>query len=675
MEKAKKQFKLSILFRYVAITAFAILIVPVLIFFFGWLKWYLAVLFSGILLFGVIWMIKKDYWSNADVLEIPIFHFVLIVAVFGVWILFSGSCGVGAPITNGDLPYRNAYLRDLTEFNWPVYYPETDVNLCYYYIFWMIPALFGKILGVSVAFFVQWLWILLIVLTSFLLITYLLKDYNTKTFWLICVFIILWSGMNLVGTLVCDILGHSPYGIAMSSMEGWCDGYGGFGEPFEFIYRSNQDSICQIYNQILVWIAVPLYLQSRKIHNYAMIGLLLLPFSPWGTLGLALIMIIDAKYHFNRDGFKFIIREIFSVQNICSITSLLIVFGLFFASNSRTNVSQGGGIGMLSLNRFDFDHIMEIILFWLCEFGIYCLFIKKFFQKDYLFKVVILLLMLIPLFWIGGPTSRDFCMNASLPALYILMIYMIIYIKDEVMGKILNFKHFVLIICLITAAYTPIFDIAAKTKVMCANKSFAVQNDWFYTFSNKDPDTLQNQAVKNSERTVFFKYLAKLYKDGVSAVSDELSDIKSIIDIDMYFDYLLEKNCTIYIAVQDIQGFYMGQETANRLKQLGFSDEIDLLLDNEYHSFIGILNNGYVVTQQIGGDEHISYSDKFDGYPVAIESATLNTGNFSVINIKGRDYSVKGRGLNIVVRDNQTDCVIDSVAFDTHIDSKTCTRQ
>ena len=461
----------------------------------------------------------------------------------------------------------------------------------------------------------------------------------------------------------------------MSSMEGWCDGYGGFGEPFEFIYRSNQDAICQIYNQMLVWIAIPLYLQIRKIHNYAMIGLLLLPFSPWGTLGLAIIMIIDAIYHFKTDGFKFIIKEIFSIQNICAVMSLLIAFGLFFASNSRTNASQGGGIGMLSLNRFDIDHIIEIILFWLCEFGIYCLFIKKKFQKDYLYKVLIPILMLIPLFFIGGSTSRDFCMNASIPALYILMIYMIMYVKDEVMGKTLNFKHFILIICLITAACTPIFDIAAKAKVMCANKSFAVQNDWFYTFSNKDPDTLQNQAVKNSEQTAFFKYLAKPYKDGVSVVSEELSEIKSITDIDMYFDYLLGKNCTIYIAVQDIQGYYMRQETVNRLKRLGFSDDIDLLLENEYHSFIGILNNGYIVTQQIGGDEHISYSDKFDGYPVAIDSATLNTGNFSVINIKGRDYSVKGRGLNIVVRDNRTCCVIDSVAFDTHVDEMPCSRK
>ena len=100
-----------------------------------------------------------------------------------------------------------------------------------------------------------------------------------------------------------------------------------------------------------------------------------------------------------------------------------------------------------------------------------------------------------------------------------------------------------------------------------------------------------------------------------------------------------------------------------------------ILMQSEYHSFIGIVDNGEIITKQIGGDEYICYQGEIDGYPAKIESATLNSGNFSVINIKGRDYSLKGRGLNIVVRDNQTGCVIDYVAFDTHVDEMTCVRQ
>lgn len=669
------QAKMKIPFKWVAITAYAILIVPILIFFFGWLKWYLAVLFSGILLFGAFWMIKKDYWNNGDKIEIPIIHFVFIIAAFGLWVAMSGSCGIGDETSNYDVPWRTAYLRDLIENDWPVFFPENNSCLCYYFAFWLVPAVFGKLFGISFAFFIQWVWLLLIVTDSFLLITYILKDYSFKAIWTAALFIIMWSGMNTIGTMILDIFGKAPCGIGMHSLEGWCDALVVSGEPFNFQYRSNQIILEQPYNQIPIWIAVPLFLQNRKIHNFAMIGLLILPFSPWGTIGLGILMIVYfIRYCIKNKNFKNIIREVFSVQNICSVLSIFIVFGFFFSSNSKTSSSTGGGFGMLSLNKFDFAHIMELILFWLLEFGIYCLLIRQKYKKDFLFKSIIPVLMLIPFFWIGGSGSRDFCMNVSQPILYILMIYMIGYVKDEVAGKKLNIRNLILIICLASAACSPIFDFGLKAKIMYANKSISVKNDWFYTYSNKPPETISNQVVSNPEETKFFKYLAKDY-DRINPVSENLSDIKSIDDIDEYFDYLAGKDCTVYIAVQDIQGYSLTPEIIDKIKSIGFDDNLDALAEKQYHSFIGIVNNGKIVTEQLGGDEHIVYSDKVDGYPVTMESATLNTGNFSVINIKGRDYSVKGRGLNIVVKDNQTGCVIDNVAFDTHVDEMTCLRQ
>lgn len=672
----KYQFKgktISIPAKYIIIVAYFLMIIPIIIFFVGWLKWYLAVLFSMILLSGTFWMIKKDYWGDTEKIRLPLFHLILIGGMLGLWIAFSGSCNVGAPVTNGDLIGRNALLRDLVEYSWPVYYPETDGYLCYYYIFWMIPALWGKVFGLSAAWLVQWIWILLILIVTFLLIVYLLKDYDIKSLWLISSFMILWSGMNLVGMMFCNIFGWANE-ISMSTMEGWCDAFGGNGEPFEFLYRSNQDTICQIYNQIIFWLAVPLFVQNRKIHNYAMLGLLVFPFSPWGTIGLGILMIIDTIHIFiiEKNPMR-IIAEIFSVQNLCAIFSILVVFGSFFTSNPKTQ-STSGGFGMLSLSKFDSVHIIEIVLFWLLEFGVYWLFIRADFKKDFLFKILLPVLMLIPLFWMGGPGSRDFCMDVSQPVLYILMIYMIKYVKDKVIGKPLILRNLVLIICLVSAACSPIFDFGLKSRVMYANKSLAVRNDWFYTFSNKYPEpNTSNQVVWDVEETIFFKHLTKNFEK-ISPVSESLSGINSIIDINEYFDFLAGKDCTLYIAVQDIQGYSLRQETVDKITQLGFDNRLNILMQHEYHSFIGIVRNGEIVMEQIGGDELISYSSELDGYPVTMESATLNTGNFSTINIRGKDYSVKGRGLNIAVRDNLTGCVIDSVAFDTHVDEIPCTR-
>lgn len=502
--------KILIPFKWVVLAAYAILILPILIFFLGWLKWYWGVLFSGILLFGTFCMIKKDYWNNTDKLELPILHLILIVVVFGLWILYSGSCGVG--VSNFDTPWRTAYLRDLIDFKWPVYYPETDSGLCYYFIFWLVPALFGKIGGLEVAFIVQWFWMLFIIFVSFLLILYLFKDYRSQVLWLICSFIILWSGINILGTILTDIMGWNPYnGIDLRCLEGYCDAFYN-GESFNFLYRCNNDCLNEIYNQLPIIICVPLFLQNRKIHNFAFLGIALFPFSPWGTIGLGILMIIDAFYFIAKNSFKLFLKEAVSIQNISSILSVFVVFAIFFTANSRTDATQGGGFGILTFSKFDFPRIIGLFIFWICEFGIYFVLIWSKYKKDWHFFVLLPILLFIPFFWAGNMGGRDFCMNVSLPALYILMIYMIGYVKDEVMGKILNIKNFVLIVCLLAATTTPIFDWAGKAKIMVAQKSIVVQDDNFYTYSNKNPEDLMNQLVVYPDEKLFYKLLAKSYK-------------------------------------------------------------------------------------------------------------------------------------------------------------------
>lgn len=662
---------LKIPFKAVAITAYAILVIPILIFFVGWLKWYLAIIFSGVLLFGAFWLIKNEYWDNDDVIEIRFLHFALIVAIFGLWVLFSGSCGFG--VSNYDTTWRTAYLRDLIDFKWPIFFPENNCTLIYYFVFWMPVALFGKAFGLSAAFGFQWFWMLLIVIISYLLITYLFKDYKTSTLWTICIIFIMWSGLNLLGTVLTDTLGWNLYGIQIGTNEAYCDAFFN-GESFNFFYRSNQNFIEDPYNQILIWIIVPLFLQKRKIENYAFLGLILFPFSPWGTIGIGIFMVIDAVRCIFKDSFKTFIKKAFSIQNLCAIFSILIVFGLFFSANSRTDAESGGGFGVITLSKFDLPRIIGLIIFWLCEFGIYYFLIWKKNKKDFTFRCLLPVLMLIPFFWVGNIWGRDFCMNVSLPAIFILMIYMIGYVKDEVMGKALNIKSFILVSCLLIASSTVTFDIAAKTKIMIVQKSFAVQEDWFYTFSNKSIGELYNQGVENPKETTFFKYLAKSF-DETALESESLQGIKSIVDINEYFEFLKGKDCTVYVAVQETQGISLSQETVDKMRALGFDGNIDTLMDKmQYHSFVGISDKGEAVYQQIGGDEYIRYQSEIDGYPVIMESATLNTGNFSTIIIKGRDYSAKGRGLNVVVRDNATGCVIDSVAFDTHVDEIPCYR-
>ncbi len=498
--------KICVKFKTVTAMAYAILLIPILIFFWGWLKWYFALIFSAILLLGMLKVYKSEYIERKEILEIPIGAFLLAGLLFAFWVLIAGTCGVS--VSNYDTPWRRAILRDLVDFKWPVRYEATSTNLVYYHVFWMIPALVGKIFGWHAALITQAVWLWLIIMISFLLISFLLKTDDKNVIILIAVMIVGWSGMNALGWIIMQELGMSPGNFGLQLNENYCGALFN-GESFNFHYRSNEDFICENYNQLLIWIAVPLMLENRKIKNYAFIGILLLPYSPWGVLGIAIMMVIDALHqaigYIKEKQLKQLFWDIFSIPNICILASVGIVFGLYFSGTSR--LSDGGAsFGILTLSKFDAPRIVGLIIFWLCEFGIYYLFLWKENKKDHLFRWCLPMLMLIPICWAGSIGGRDFCMNVSLPILYMVMIYMVKYIKDYVLNKKITLKNFMLMLCLFIAATTPIFDWSNKIQTMREHESIAVTDDSVYTLSDKSIEGYENFLIDDFGK---FKFIAK----------------------------------------------------------------------------------------------------------------------------------------------------------------------
>lgn len=685
--KEVSQVKIAIPFKWIAITAYTILIVPILIFFIGWLKWYFGLLFSAILLFGAFWIMKKDYWNNKDYIEIPLGFFIATGAAFAFWIFISGSCYTS--VAKCDIIWRTTTLRDLVNYDWPVYYPETNSYLCYYFAFWMVPALFGKLFGgMAAAYIVLACWFFLILMTAFFLICYFFKDYEKSSLKIIVLFMIMWSGINILGQYLMNRIGLCQYPASFGTNEGYCDNlWNANGLPFCFLYRSNEDFLSQCYNQLPIWIVVPLMLQNRNIRNYAFLGLILFPYSPWGTLGIALMMMVDAVYFgIKNKSFVKLIREIFSIPNMCAIFSVFFVFAMFISCENTGDSSQKFGI--IGLKELTPQILQGILIFWACEFGIYYLLTWKKYKKDYLYVSILIMLLIMPFIWVSSRYSRDFCMDATLPQLYVLMIYMIGYVKDVILNKELMWRdrlklgNCVLIAVLGLSFTTPVFGWINMINIMNRNNSISIQDKSVSTFADiLGYEGEFNVPISNDvDESMFFKYFAKsIDKDNCKylPISDNLSEIRNINNIDEYFDYLIDKDCTVFIAVQDIQGYSLTQRTVDKMKQLGFDNNIDALLQKEYHSFIGIVNSNQVIAEQVGGDEYITYfgEGQINGNNVWMESGTLNNGNRAVINIQNGYYSAHGRGLNIVVRDNAADRVIDSVAFDTHTEEMTCTRK
>ncbi len=126
-------------------------------------------------------------------------------------------------------------------------------------------------------------------------------------------------------------------------------------------------------------------------------------------------------------------------------------------------------------------------------------------------------------------------------------------------------------------------------------------------------------------------------------------------------------NCTVVFAVKDVQGYCTSQKMADVLKSLGFG-QADILLDNSYHSFIGVYSNGEVVYQCIGGDEEITFGQMVGNQYIYVKSATYSAGNVAEIYVDDVSYAVNSRGFNIVVFDNKEKVLIDSVAYDVYVE-------
>ena len=106
--------------RCLVCTGYLLIIVPLLVFFFGWMKWYLALLAALILLFGFFTLYWSDLAFEKRTLSIPLKHLIAIVALLSFWVLMSGNCGFGYGLE--DIPWRNALFRDLINYDWPVEY-------------------------------------------------------------------------------------------------------------------------------------------------------------------------------------------------------------------------------------------------------------------------------------------------------------------------------------------------------------------------------------------------------------------------------------------------------------------------------------------------------------------------------------------------------------------------
>lgn len=135
-------------------------------------------------------------------------------------------------------------------------------------------------------------------------------------------------------------------------------------------------------------------------------------------------------------------------------------------------------------------------------------------------------------------------------------------------------------------------------------------------------------------------------------------------DINNYLNALQDKRYTIFISVRDEATVGMNKEVKSKLKKLGLRERWGR--NALQHSYLAVIDKGTVVYEELSSQKLIYKNSFRDGLMrIDMSSAGFYVGNLSSIKINNMEESQNKRGFNIVVYDNNRQCIIDSVNFDT----------
>ena len=437
----------------------------------------------------------------------------------------------------------------------------------YYFSYFLIPALTGKLFGWSAANMVLFLWTVLGIALCFV---FLLCYFDTKTIEkvlaIILIFFFIWRGFD-------ELRG---------ALSGLLNSY------WNYEYTNNNALLEWVTNQTVVpWLATLILIGERRIKNYAILGMLVLGSAPLPFAGIFILMAFSGIFQFGKEYGKKLrpwIKDVLSIQNIIAVSTVFPVFALFYSANMAANGSNGaGGIGFWG--EISVHGAISLMLFWVCYVLIYVALIYKDHKRDSMFWVVTVSLLVIPVIKLGG--DRDFCMRASIPALCFMMVYVMEYLFT-------HYKDGTSIRCIILICTFGLFFenftidwIHKTTTVIHAESREDYQADAVHTLANRLPYTQTYGSAMNMYltddpyETVFFSKLCR--KKPESDVAKDLSVTEGFLK-DEGFDivsgtYIM--SCPSVESDGKEYGIVISNTTIPGKCEIDFSDTNELLTIND----------------------------------------------------------------------------------------------
>ncbi len=492
--------------------------IPVVIFLFGYTRWYYAVITTLILIVCLYrYMADKGEYSYRGLYDVDI-HMdgadtekdirLAPVAVIVSIVLITGICllvGIGGLLPqSGDWEKHNAVLSDMIVHPWPVYYERFGKCMLTYYLGqYIIPAAIGKITGsfvlaniVMALLGIAGLW-----LVYLMLVELTGADETWKQITTVFVMLFFCGGLVLVQFMLKLWYGDRMYSLGSQH---WV-----LVDGIMLQYRSNMVMIRWVLPQIIVpWLAVILLIKDiKKVRYYVLILLPSLLFGSFSFAALAAMGVAAAvRLLLNED---ITIKKILSLENLLVGLSLGSILFFYFLGNLQVDKPVNSSF---RFEIYDLRHLPVYLMFCLLMFGVYYLCVAPENKGKPLFIINLAILMILPWFRMG--LCNDIVMSGSIPSLFVLMIMVLELLFDERESTSLGLRKGIVIAMLLVGMIYPIDELKDNISWNTLGPNLALDYGSMELFTRRgDPrvteDLMYNYYTYDPEGKIFYEYIAR----------------------------------------------------------------------------------------------------------------------------------------------------------------------
>ncbi len=500
---------------------------PLFVFFAGFLRWYYALAGCAALLAVLLLVLRGNTQRRT-----PSVSWKTVGAVFLFCLLWSYLGGMnGFYYQSFDWDCRNAVYFDLIRFDWPVIYSNGGA-LVYYIGHWLPPAAAAKLFtavtgspeaGLLAGRMLLWLWSSAGLTIVILLLFRLLQVRNRRQQIAAVFLFVFFSGMDLVGAVLFNTLDTAMRIDTLHALtphlEHWSGG---------MQFSSMMTLLFWVFNQTIVpWVITLCFLLDDSPRSYVFYCVCCLLSGPFSCVGLVVLMVVRAGAfcveRIRQGLFRDIFRRILSLQNLLSFClPFPLVAGYILSSNAAGGAAAAAGVGGAAVQSqgtslFSAGYLnSQLYIFVIMEVGVYLFLVAVDHFRDPLYYTCWATFILFPCVHVGA--SIDFCMRATIPALFVLMVYVsrfllehLSFVREEAPASQLQTIRSrcakVLLVCYILGMGTPLVELYRGAYHVIHEKTIFLEDQRLMTFEGREGN--YNFVTAHPEYTFFFRHMAK----------------------------------------------------------------------------------------------------------------------------------------------------------------------